>query len=115
MAYAAYARFLDPADEPSFEGVTAENIEIEEVEIAGRFLPIQLLADFEWEDAAGWRVERCFLKVLARQTIKNEMGLTVRYVETEDYVPIHDKPEWAAIVTATKAWADAGLDVSEFA
>ena len=115
MAYAAYARFLDPADEPSFEGVTAENIEIEEVEIAGRFLPIQLLADFEWEDAAGWRCTRCFLKVIARQTIKNEMGLTVRYVETEDYTPIHDRPEWKALVDAAAAWANKGLDVGEFA
>jgi hypothetical protein len=114
MAYGAYARFMDPADEPSYEGVTAENIDIEEIEIAGRFLQVGLLADFIWEDCSGWRVERLFLKVIARTTVNDADG-TKRNVTAEDYVPIHDKPEWRGFVDAAAAWANNGLDVSEFA
>jgi len=115
MAYGAYARFMDPADEPSYEGVTAENIDIEEIEIAGRFLQVGLLADFEWEDCSGWRVERLFLKVIARTVHTSALDGVTREITTEDYISIHDKPEWRGFVDAAAAWANDGLDVGEFA
>jgi hypothetical protein len=113
MASQNYARFMYPADEPSYEGVTAENIEIDEVMIDGHSFPVGLLADFAW-DETGWDVERLFLKTYQRIYGKDANGNPCT-VFVDHFIPITDKPEWKGFVDAAAAWANDGLDVGEFA
>lgn len=112
MAFRPYARFQEPADEPDFSGVVVDDIDICEIDLSqGVFLPIELLASFEW-DFTGWRVTSLYVNAITRAIVGS--GVLAKTFETEDYFQITDKPEWKAISDAAKRWADARLNPEDY-
>ena len=117
MAYGAYARFLDPKDEPSFEGVTVCDVEIDSIEIAkGQWLPIRLLADFAWDDT-GWMCTALFIQTEARTKVPAIDDKGVAYTKeiiTEDYINAIGRGEWGGLVGMVEGWANENLNPTDY-
>lgn len=108
MAYGAYARFLDPKDEPNYSGLRATDIEIDAVEISrGQWLPINLLCDFAWDEFQ-WMCTACFIQTEARH------GKGASQIITADYVNALGRDEWAGLVGMVEGWANENLAPEDF-
>jgi len=112
-----YARFLDPKNEPNFNGLSISDIEIDSVEIAkSQFLPIRLLCDFEW-DEIGWLCTNCFIQTEARAVV-DAIGLDglpyKKTLKTEDYVNAIGRDEWAGLIGMAEGWANEHLSPEDF-
>ena len=117
MSRSAYARFLDPKDEPNYSGLRVSDIEIDAVEIAkGQWLPINILADFEWDEIQ-WMCVGCYIQTEARAVV-DAVGLDGKQykktIVTEDYVNAIGKDEWAGLIGMCEGWANENLSPEDF-